>query len=401
MTSTSDYQALSFLVVDDDDLMRRQVELVLNQLGIEQVTLLADGQSALHKIIQEETYDVLILDLNMPSIDGIEVIRHLAEAEYDGAIALFSGEDARILKAAESLANAHNLYVLGSLSKPVTADAIESLLNQFKPRDDITRRGSIEKVSPGELADAIARRQIQPFYQPKVRATDKSIASVEVLARWIGDDGGMIPPIAFIPVAEEHDLIDDLTIIVVEHAFEQLGKWRAQGYEFSLGVNISADSLDNVDFPEKLGDIATRNSVPCSSIVLEITESRLMQNLTTSLDVLTRLRLKGFGLSIDDFGTGYSSMDQLKTIPFTELKIDRSFVHGIIDDPAAFAILESSADLAKKLNLTIVAEGVEDQADWDVVVKVGCDLIQGYFIAKPMSGGEFERWVLDWERGNT
>ena len=267
------------------------------------------------------------------------------------------------------------------------------MLAGYQPMIQPVQRAPVELVTPEDLRNAIAMRQIVPFYQPKVSIEDRSMTSAEVLARWRHPERGLVPPIAFISVAEEHLLIDELTQVICEQAVADLGRWHRAGHRFSLGVNLSADSLNRVGLPEQLARLLQGQGIGCESITLEVTESRLMQNLTTALDVLTRLRLKGFGLSVDDFGTGYSSMSQLSNIPFTELKIDRAFVHGGSCDPAARAILESSAALARKLNMVIVAEGVEDQADWDLVRDVGCHLVQGHFIARPMPAGEFEAWV--------
>jgi EAL domain-containing protein (putative c-di-GMP-specific phosphodiesterase class I)/ActR/RegA family two-component response regulator len=387
-------KTLKVIVIDDDDLMLHQVQITLAQINITNVILFNSGKMALAHM-ETDKPDVIFLDLNMPELDGVEVMRHLALRGFDGGIILFSGEDVRILKTAESLASAHKLNVIGSMSKPVTKASVTSSLKFYSPTRKLVPRPSIPSVSAADLESAIKQGEIQPFFQPKVSAIDKKICSVEVLSRWMVPSGKIIPPIAFIHVAEDHGLINELTFSVFDQALNQLSKWRSVGHKFSLGFNVCADSLSDVDLPEKFAELVQKYKLPFKAIDLEITESKLMQNLTTSLDVLTRLRLKGFGLSIDDFGTGYSSMSQLNQIPFTELKIDRAFVHGVQDDPAAFAILESSATLARKLKMEIVAEGVETQQDWEAVVSVGCNLVQGFFIAKPMSAKDFDKWLTN------
>ena len=153
------------------------------------------------------------------------------------------------------------------------------------------------------------------------------------------------------------------------------------------------------DFPERVVRMAAAEGIAPDRLTLEVTETRVMRDLRSALEVLMRLRLRGIGLSIDDFGTGYSSLQQLQRVPFTEVKVDRAFVHGAARDPSATAILESSVQLGKKLGLRIVAEGVEDRTDWDKVATLDCDLVQGYHVARPMPGGEIPGWVGDWQAG--
>lgn len=197
-------------------------------------------------------------------------------------------------------------------------------------------------------------------------------------------------------MAEENNLIDDLTDVVYVKAMKQAKQWLDQGDKFKVAVNLSIDSLNRLDLTDFLINTAMEQGVDPSQVVIEVTESRFMEDIKGPLETLTRLRLKGALLSIDDFGTGYSSMEQLKRIPFTELKIDRAFVYRAWENKEARAILESSVSLAKSLNLMTVAEGVEDQADWDLIESLGVDIVQGYFVAKPMPAREFDDWLDMW-----
>ena len=394
--SANRLEKLRVLVIDDDEFMLDIVSMSLARLDINAVTACSEGRDALSKIDAGERFDVIMVDLRMPAMDGVEVLRNLAVRGFPGGILVLSGEDARLLKTAQSLASAHRLNVIGCLPKPVTADALQQVLNSFDPIPAPAMPATVSPVGPDEIRGAIESGQIVPWFQPKIRVEDRSLASVEILARWRHLERGQVPPIGFIPVAEEHGLIDDLTWSLFEQALAWIGRWRRQGIEFVAGMNLSVHSLELVDLPERLAALAAASKVPCESIMLELTESKLILNLETALDVLIRLRLRGFGLGIDDFGTGYSSMSQIKNIPFTELKIDRAFVHGAAEDPAGCAILELSAALGRNLEMTIVAEGVEDQSDWDQMAAAGCDLAQGFFIASPMPGDEFERWMQEW-----
>lgn len=385
---------LSIMVVDDNRAMLEMISGSLQREGIKNISTYLGGNDALAHFKRDPHIDILILDLNMPDIDGIQMLRALVAMNFAGGVLLFSGEEGRILKTVQNLACAYGLHVIGTLAKPVPPRQLREILLAYTPRKPKTNVPGAVNITLEELQAAIAQRNIVPYFQPKILVKDKSLAAAEVLARWLHPAKGLILPDTFIPLAEENGLIDELTWLVYDQAFSCLAKWRATDPDFRLGLNLSVSSLGRVDLPEKLEQLASLYGIPCDAIKLEITESRLMQNIVMTLDVLSRLCLKGFHLSIDDFGTGYSSLSQLSLFPFSELKIDRSFVHNSAFNPAARAILETSATLAKKLELTIVAEGIENEEDWSQVKKAGCDLAQGYFIARPMSGNDFDGWKM-------
>jgi EAL domain-containing protein (putative c-di-GMP-specific phosphodiesterase class I) len=241
---------------------------------------------------------------------------------------------------------------------------------------------------------------LTPVFQPKVSTRDRRVLGVEALSRWNHPTRGMLGAGAFIPLAEERGHMEALTRAVLQMSLKETAAWHAEGLDLSLSVNVSVESLHRTSFPEEVIRMAQGEGLDPGKLVLEVTESRLVMDGTNALSALARFRLAGTGLSIDDYGTGYSSLAQLKRIPFTELKIDRAFVHGAADDPTARAILESSVALAKKLGLKTVAEGAETQEDWDMVSELGCDMVQGYFCARPMPGDEIPAWAGRWESGH-
>lgn len=383
------------LVIDDDPFFLKILRRQLNNLGYEDISTCVDAQEALVTLREEpECYQVILCDLNMPGMDGIEFIRHLVGTAFEGGLVLISGQDLRILDSAKCLAKAHNLNVLGAVRKPVMPALLAEVLQRvIKQSPNGPLKSAKRAYSVDDLLAALERGELINHYQPQVSVETGELVGVEALVRWQHPQDGMIFPDQFISLAEKYRLIDRLTENVL---LKGLG-FIASCNDISLSVNLSMNSLDNLDYPEYVMQTVSDAKVSPKQLILEVTESRLMKNRLTSLDSLTRLRLKEIRLSIDDFGTGHSSLAQLRDIPFNELKIDRGFTHGVAKNPALQAIFEASLGMAKHLGMTCVAEGVEDEDDWTYLRNVGCDLAQGYFVGKPMAGEELPLWYANWQ----
>jgi EAL domain-containing protein (putative c-di-GMP-specific phosphodiesterase class I)/DNA-binding response OmpR family regulator len=388
---------LSVLVVDDDYITHKVTTILLNDLGIHNVHTALSGPHGLEIIgEQDDDIDVVICDLNMPEMDGVEFTRQLAERNYAGSLILISGEDIRILKTVEKLAIEHDLHVLGVMEKPPTQVKLSEMLRLL---DQIKSEKSLiltDAITVQDLSNAIKEGEMDIYFQPKVDVRNRQVVGVEALVRWNHPTEGILHPNTFVSLAEDNDLICELTMSVCQQALEHAVRLKQEGFNLNMGINISVDALNDLGWPDKIEAQIKASGLQPSSITFEITESRLMENISVALDILSRLSLKRFNLSIDDFGTGYSSMEQLQRIPFSELKIDRAFVRGASEDSAARAILESNQILAKKLNMTIVAEGVETQDDWNLVTELGCDQVQGFFVARPMPIDELCIWLRNW-----
>ncbi len=377
------------IVVDDEPDLAGFVCTVAEQVGfdIEQF-----NSAALFKD-QYTSADVIVLDLMMPGVDGVEVIRFLAKSGCDAQLILVSGFDPAVLHSAQKLAIEQGLNVAGSLSKPFRYYDLHQLLSGLSiTSKSPARRASIESPPVEELREALVNSELLLYYQPKVGLNGHFIAAFEALVRWQHPAHGLLSPDLFIPTAEQHGLINNLTWVVLEQAIMQCCSWRNQGLTVQIAVNMSASTLKELDLPEKIGGLLKKHGLQPSQIILEVTETALMQELITSLDILTRLRMKGFHLSIDDFGTGYSSLVQLHRVPFSEIKIDRSFVMEMDHDPEAAAIVETVILLGHKLNMKIVAEGVETDSCREVLARLGCDQAQGYLFARPMPADEAFQW---------
>lgn len=393
---------MKILVVDDEPFALRLITHQLGRLGFPDVIAHDRGAEAL-ALLEEDirAAEVVLLDLQMPEMDGVEFVRHLGMLRFPGSLILISAEDERIIETARKLARAHNLDVRGALHKPVTPDQLQALLGDMPLPATRPAHPTPRNYAPARLHRAIVHGELINVYQPQIELATGQVAGVETLVRWQHPEDGLVGPEHFIPLAEAHHLIDDLTRSMLGHALMQARAWSEAGLRLHVGVNISMDNLGALDFPDFVARALVTAGVAPEQLVLEVTESRLMTNALSALDILTRFRLKHIGLSIDDFGTGHSSLAQLRDIPFDELKLDRGFVHGAHQDNANRAILEANLGMARQLGMRTVAEGVEDRADWDLLQQMRCDLAQGYFIARPMAGSEIPGWIAQWEARRT
>lgn len=248
-----------------------------------------------------------------------------------------------------------------------------------------------------ELERTLRQGGLRLVYQPKVDAVDGSLVRVEALVRWAHSELGAIPPARFIPLAEEHGLIDDLTQWALRTALRQWREWKAAGLDTSLAVNISAISLEQLDFPDLVERMCRALSVPTDRLVLELTEGAT-QPLINMMDTLTRFRIKGLGLALDDFGTGYSGLMQLRRLPFSEIKIDRQFITELTTSRDDQVIVRAVIELAHGLDLKVTAEGVETAEQLGILRAMGCDLIQGYLLAHPLEAGDLVAWAIRHKR---
>ncbi|MCK9388571.1 MAG: EAL domain-containing response regulator [Sulfuritalea sp.] len=398
MTDNFDKSTIRVMLLDDEPFMLKLIGRLLENLGYTALSSHTSGREALVALAGPiGPPDLILLDLNMPEMDGIEFVRHLVEQHYAGSLVLISGEDERMLAAASTLVQAHKIEVLGHLRKPVSPAALAALLAKWTPPAAARSRAAKVAYGADAVRTAIANGELVNYYQPKVAVTDGRVVGVETLVRWRHPVDGLVLPDQFIGIAEAHGLIDDLTRVVLRQALAQTRAWRDAGLTLRVAVNVSMDNLAALSFADFVVAEAVEAGVMPSEIVLEVTESRLMADLRAPLEILTRLRLKRFRLSIDDFGTGHSSLAQLRDIPFDELKIDQGFVHRAWQDETLRAIFYASLGLAGQLNMEAVAEGVEDQDDWDFLRRTRCDLAQGYFIARPMPAADLPGWIETWD----
>jgi len=388
---------VNILIIDDERFMLNLLARQLENLGFTQVTLHERAQDALTLLEGNiDRINLVFCDLQMPEMDGVECVRQLARLGYAGGLVLVSGEDRRILQSAENLCRAHALNILGILAKPVAPEQLRQIMDSKPFRATAKPDTGRMTYGPDDIRKAIADGELVNYYQPKVSMDTGAVVGVESLVRWRHPAHGMVFPDQFIDTAEASGLIDDLTRSVIMMALRQSRLWRESGLHLHMAVNVSMHSFDSPAFLGFVTSAMLETGVTNSTLVLEVTETQLIRDPLASLETFTRLRLKRIGLSIDDFGTGHSSLAQLRDIPFDELKIDRGFVHGAMHNRSLGALVEASQNIAQQLGINTVAEGVEDQEDWDFVREAGCGLAQGYFIARPMPAEDLPGWYDTW-----
>ena len=396
------------LILDDDPQVGRLIQLIAESAGVKARFLTRTQE--FFQAVDDWSPSHIAVDLVMPEMDGVEVLVKLAARRCGAKIIITSGVGTRVLDAAGRSANEHGLTIAGVLSKPFAPNSLRELLvggtiagksrdeTELFPRfgDDAAQPWG---VSAADLRVALDSRQFVLAYQPQIQCEGGDLAGFEALVRWAHPERGLIGPDLFIPCAEANDLIEPLT----DQVFEMAAQWfapRFAGSDITIAVNLSSrdtsggasGAADSTLVDRILGHCRDRGLKP-ENLILELTETSAMEDPVASLDLLTRLRMKGMQLSIDDFGTGYSSMLQLVRLPFSEIKIDKSFVTTAIRSVESRAVVESIVGLGHSLGLRVVGEGVEDMATLQFLREAGCDLAQGYHIAKPMLGDVATAWM--------
>jgi len=394
---------ITIYVVDDEP---QQVEMVKELLDV--AGLSAKGFTSAVEFISEpiSSYDIVLLDLNMPEMDGIEVMRHLHAKGSLPSYVLISGFDEKVLHSTRQFADAKKMVVAKTLTKPLEPyDFIEKIKQIYADKkimldkSDLSPFTSTSTTSSCTLADlqqAIESHYFVLFYQPQIELISGKVIGFEALVRLQHPDHGLIFPDQFIGLAEQKNLISSITNEVIDLAIIDYGLFCDAGIKPKISINMSAQDLLDLSLPEQLDIKLANTGIPVEAITFELTESAVLTSTSDSLDIMNRLRMKGFALSIDDFGTGHSSLVQLYQAPFTELKIDQSFVKKMLENDEAMSIVKVCIYLAKELKMETVAEGVETEEIWNKLKELGCDIAQGYYRARPMPLKECCDWLTEY-----
>ena len=377
------------MVMDDDPDVGTFFGQVGEDLGFE--TRVVTDPAQFGQTMLEFSPTVLLLDLQMPGRDGIELLRELSTLDRHPKVLIASGLDSRVLTTASELGISMGVDVAGAFCKPIALDELEVLLVRLKSQKKV--------VTASHLRQAIENHQLVVHYLPK--ATFKSpgrwiIEGAEALVRWEHPEYGLLYPRDFIGIAEESGLITEVTDFVFRASMEQARVWFANGLYMELGVNLSAQFLGDLGFPDRLLTLIRENNLDPSMVTIELMETTAMQDPAVALDILARLRVKNINLCLDDFGTGASSLTHLYRMPFSEVKLDNQFTNDMRLREDARALVEGLIYLAHKLKMRACAEGVEDEDTLRLLETMHCDKVQGHLIGAAVRAKDLESVVENW-----
>lgn len=387
-------------LVDDSPTVRQVLLHLLHEHAPTwQLREFAGGAELLQQLTDSQAPELILIDLNMAGMDGIELLRHLASRHCKSQLVICSGAPVRVLQSVGELCRALQLRLLGTILKPVTIQAVTDLVRLVQqPQQLAQQRPATAPLQVHEVLRALQQHQFYPVYQPIIDLRNNSLRGFEVLSRCSHPSRGLVPPDAFIGSLEKYGLIQLHTFDNLEMALRDLQGWLAQGLDLELSVNLSPQLLDDLSLPEQLCQLLDSYQIPYSRLHLEVTESSCAGTVATRLDILNRLVLRGFHLSIDDFGTSFSSLERLQELPFDTVKLDKGYIQRALTDEACRASVESTLMMARRLDMRIVAEGIETLAGWNMIHNAGCDMCQGYYVAAPMQAAQVLSWCQQWQQ---
>ena len=393
----SDQSKGRLLVVDDDLVQRTIIGKVGSRLGYD--TAIASSFERAAELLRAEAFDVMTLDLSLGKRDGVELLRLAADLGLNTMpIVIISGCDERILNTTRRMGQALNLSLTSCLTKPLDLDRLREALLLPASGPETSPSSAVEPVIDRErIVAALESNEFFVEFQPKISLETNRVIGAEALARWRMPEFGILSPAIFIPIVERLGLMPDLTNRILTLAIADSRKLIEQQPGFTIAVNVSGSLLTDLMLPQQIESILRENEVAAESLIVEVTESVAMSDVDRAMDILVRLRIKGVGAAIDDFGTGFSSLAALARLPFSELKIDQSFVKGCEADDDLVKIVEASVGLARAFRMKVVAEGIDNPRTLARVRQAGCDLGQGYLFAPSLRLERIARWMAQYE----
>ena len=391
----SGFDWLNVLLVDDSVTILNYVHKVLEQsYNISHIDTASSAPEAMKILRKSKQINLLFLDLNMPDVDGIQLLSQISQLDYKGYVVIMSGVSTQIISSVESLAKTYGLNYIGTLLKPIHELNFKSLIDKIGGTRK--KNSSVESLKVYEIIRAIKNNDIEVLYQPQVNLTTRSFIGVEALCRINHPRLGMVTPDRFIDKAEESELIVHITLAVLKTSMADWLKWQQAGLDIKLSVNVSPIDLQQIEFTDTVLMLLKEYDMPAANLCLEITEGVMASDHAQELMNLNRLNMRGVEIALDDFGQKNSTIERLQNLPLAYLKLDKSYFIDNKDCSNQLALINTSISVAKDLNIKTIAEGVENNAVMSLVTEMGCDFGQGYYIGRPMSAEKLFNWQREW-----
>ena len=390
----------SALIIDDDPTQIAILTAYFTTLNIPVIQSASNAALALAKVSEATSdFDLIVSDLQMPEMDGLEFLRHLSGRKYTGSLVIMSGVEKTLLDHAAKLAKMHKLNLIGHIQKPLNKTSLEKVFLKEQSRSANSGAENTLVLTQGSLIAGMENNEILPFFQPKIDVRSGQIVGAEALARWDRPGTGNIRPDIFIEFAESNGWIEELTLHLLKHTLEALGPFLRVNPRLRFAINIAPTMMNQISLPDHLGSIIESYGVSAENISFEVTENSILNLDPTTLEVLSRLRIHNFDVAIDDFGTGSSNIQTLRDFPYSELKIDKSFISNVTTNTFSMQTVNAAVALAKEQGMRIVAEGVEDVETLEHIRELNIEHVQGFLFAKALCAEDFMNFLSEHQAG--
>jgi DNA-binding SARP family transcriptional activator/EAL domain-containing protein (putative c-di-GMP-specific phosphodiesterase class I)/FixJ family two-component response regulator len=396
--ATSEFADYSVVVVDDHDFQRRTVVALLRGLGVGKVTDASSGAEGLELLRAGAPPDIIVCDIDMPEMDGVEFVTRVSERNLACAVVIASGLEPQVLRAVEAIGQSHGLQILGALEKPLTARRLGEVLRQYA-RLNVDRGDHGDRTALGgeALRKALANGEVTTHFTPRVDLATGGVSSAEAAGVWPHPDGAPIAGSALVDAVAREGLALAFVERLVDESCALVDRVVRAGLDangpFRVAVSVTLLPLADASLADRLTEMVQSHSQDPRRFVCEIEDVALAKAPAGALSVLTRLRVKGFRLSLRHSGSGPSWTHQLGRVPLSELKVDRRLVSAVAGDAKRLAVLEAVTATAREAGLDVVADGCDSQADFDTVLALGCSEAQGRFIAEPLPVADMVAWA--------
>jgi len=390
----------SVLIVDDDPTQLIILSTYFSALNVPEIHSALNSADALH-IVKKQSgqLDLIVTDLQMPRMDGLEFMRHLKNYCFSGDLAIISGVKNDLLNHAGRLAKMHQLNLIGEISKPLRKDMLDNVFLRHSEKQNADKSTDTHIITQDDFASALANNDIIPYYQPKIEIQTGRVVGAESLARWISPPVGNISPEIFVKFAEANGRIEDLTFYLFDKVLSDMPAFLEFDPVQKIAINLAPEMISNIALPDQISERMKACNITAKNISFEITENSILNLKPETLEVLSRLRINDFEIAIDDFGTGSSNIQTLRDFPFSELKIDRSFISNATKNSFSRETVKAAISLARQLGMNIVAEGIEDLETWNFAEAQGIEHAQGYLMAKAMPASDYCKFLSDHQDG--